>query len=273
MTTPGIAPSSHPPTATTSRIHGRFLWHELLARDIAAAQAFYPKVVGWTMSAMPLPQGGAYTIFEMDGMGRAGAMQYPAEACAAGAPARWVPYMGSDDVDATCRAAAALGATIQMPPTDMPEVGRMAMLHDPEKAPFYVFKPIPAGTLEQAPVAGEFAWHELASDDPERALDFYQRLFGWERLHAMDMGTDGMYQMFGRGAFTYGGMMRRSAGMPAPTWSSYIRVADLDRAMIALKEAEGKIVMGPHEVPNDDLIVVAEDNQGAVISFVGTKQK
>ncbi len=46
---------------------------------------------------------------------------------------------------------------------------------------------------------GEFSWHELAATDYEAAFGFYSELLGWERTDAMDMGEDGIYQMYGCG--------------------------------------------------------------------------
>jgi predicted enzyme related to lactoylglutathione lyase len=125
---------------------------------------------------------------------------------------------------------------------------------------------------ETVPAVGEFAWQEMMADDPEASLAFYTRLFGWEKKHAMDMGKDGTYQMYGLGDFTYGGFMRRQPGQPAAFWNSYVRVTDLDASVAAVKRGGGTIVMGPHEVPNDDRVVVAIDDQGAVISLVGRKR-
>jgi predicted enzyme related to lactoylglutathione lyase len=144
---------------------------------------------------------------------------------------------------------------------------------DPEGAQFALFTPFPESTPEVEPQVGEFAWHEMMADDPDAAFDFYSRLFGWTKTHAMDMGADGVYQMYGRGAFTYGGFGRRPEGSPPTLWNSYIRVADLDASCDALKRNGGSILMGPHEVPNGDRIVVAVDNQGAMISLVGKVRK
>jgi predicted enzyme related to lactoylglutathione lyase len=277
MTSPSTTPTpqQQPPFApSASSLRGRFLWHELLARDVAAAAAFYPPVTGWTVQEMSFP--GAkepYTIFAQGAAGRAGAMAYPAAQVAAGAKAMWLPYLGTDSVDATAREAVALGATQLMPPTDIPTVGRMAVLMDPQGAQFALFTPFPESTPEVEPQVGEFAWHEMMADDPDAAFDFYSRLFGWTKTHAMDMGADGVYQMYGRGAFTYGGFGRRPEGSPPTLWNSYIRVADLDASCEALKRNGGSILMGPHEVPNDDRIVVAVDNQGAMISLVGKVRK
>jgi predicted enzyme related to lactoylglutathione lyase len=276
MTAPASTskPQQSPLAPSTSSVRGRFLWHELLARDLAAGVAFYPAVTGWTVQTMAVPGGtGTYTMFARGDDTQAGVMPYPAEQLAKGATPSWLPYIGTENVDDTARDAAALGATVLMPPMDIPTVGRIAVLRDPQGAQFALFTPLPAGKPEVAPRDGEFAWHEQMADDPTAAFDFYSRLFGWKKMHAMDMGADGVYQMYGRGDFTYGGFGGRPKGSPPTSWNCYIRVVDLDASIEAVKRNGGKIVMGPHEVPNDDRIVIATDNQGAMFSLVGKTRK
>jgi len=60
---------------------------------------------------------------------RAGVMQQPP---GLPAPSHWLPYIRVADCDATTAKATQLGArSIVMPPTDIPNVGRFAVLIDP----------------------------------------------------------------------------------------------------------------------------------------------
>jgi predicted enzyme related to lactoylglutathione lyase len=45
-------------------------------------------------------------------------------------------------------------------------------------------------------------------------------------------------------------------------------VRDLDAACAALLRSGGTITVGPHEVPDDDRIVTAVDDQGTLFSLV-----
>lgn len=269
MTSAATPTSSPPPASPSPPIHGRFLWHELLARDADAAKRFYPAVTGWASISVPYPgQDAVYMMFVNGQAGVAGIQPYPAEALAAGAMSAWLPYMGTDDTDDTCRKAVSLGATQLMAPYDIETVGRIAVLRDPQGAQFAVLTPSPAGMPETTPVVGEFAWHEMTADDPKASIAFYQRLFGWKLTHSMDMEKDGVYQMFGLSGFTYGGFMGRPASSAPTAWNCYIRVADLDASIEAVTRGGGRIMMGPHAVPNDDRIAVALDDQGTVFSLV-----
>lgn len=115
---------------------GHFSWNELIANDTAAAANFYGKLFGW--QTVPFtPQGapaGAppYTLFKMDAndMG-VGGMAQPLHQ---GVPTHWVPYVVVDDVDASLVKASELGAKVILPTTSIGEVGRIAVIKDPQGA-------------------------------------------------------------------------------------------------------------------------------------------
>ncbi|MGH9884778.1 MAG: VOC family protein, partial [bacterium] len=98
-------------------------------------------------------------------------------------------------------------------------------------------------------------------------VEYYEALFGWEKKSEFDMGEQGIYKMFGRDRFTYGGMMKLSPGMPAPYWLHYIRVADtVDAAVERATAAGGKVMLPPLEVPGGDRVAILTDPQGAVFA-------
>ena len=88
---------------------------------------------------------------------------------------------------------------------------------DPHGASFAVYTPEgPAPGHDGEAQLREFSWHELATHDYPAAFRFYERLFGWEKSSAMDMGENGTYQMFSRKGVILGGMFNASPQMPAP---------------------------------------------------------
>jgi uncharacterized protein len=91
---------------------------------------------------MPGASGEAYHVIQSpDGKGRGGVMRMPDPK----APTLWCPYVAVEDCDATVKKAEGLGAQVMMPPTDIPNVGRIAVLLDPLKAPLALIKPAPMG--------------------------------------------------------------------------------------------------------------------------------
>jgi predicted enzyme related to lactoylglutathione lyase len=176
--------------AMAERKRGRFVWHELLTPDPAAARAFYTAVTGWSTQ----PFGDAYTMWVAGGTPLGGVMALPDPS----APTGWLAYISVPDVDASAAQAQSLGARIIRPAASIPTVGRFAILTDPQGAMFCLFSWETERPSEDAPAKpGEFSWHELATTDWRGAWAFYEQMFGWEKRGEYDMGPIGVYLLFG----------------------------------------------------------------------------
>ena len=242
-------------------IRGRFVWHELLTTDTAAAAAFYPKVIPWRTQASSMP---GYALWMAGQAQVGGLMALPPEA--AGTPPHWLVYIGTPNVDATAEHGVRLGARVVKPAADIPNVGRFAVLADPQGATFAVFTPGPGGGSTPAPGAGVFSWHELATTDVAAALRFYGELFGWTKGPGHDMGAMGVYQIFERFGVQVGGMANVQGPATPPSWLSYVQVADSSRAVAAAKAAGGRLMHGPVEVPGGSWIALFMDPQGGAFA-------
>jgi predicted enzyme related to lactoylglutathione lyase len=272
MTSPSTDSTSTALNPATSTVRGRPLWYDLMTPDTTAAIAFYTAVTGWTLTNWEMGPGTTYSMWTAGGTPIGGSMAMPADQIAAGTPAHWVAYFGTPDADATYALALRLGASSYVAPTDIPTVGRYAVLADPQGAAFAIFTPLSEPGPEPAtPDVGAVSWHELTTTDHAAAFDFYEQLFGWAKQDAMDMGPMGVYQMFGRpnGAM-YGGMFDKPADMPAPPhWLLYVRVADLDAALERVRAGGGQVLNGPMEVPGGDRVAQCMDPQGGMFGLHG----
>jgi len=168
------------------------------------------------------------------------------------------------DVDETVALAERLGGKVLAPAEDIPDVGRFAVLQDPQGGVFAVLtSAMPLGP-EEDPAPRTFSWHELTTSDQQAAIRFYEQLFGWVKQSEFDMGNMGVYHMFGRDRFTYGGMMAKPPEAPGTYWLHYIQVADSADAATTRATALGaKAIVGPMEVPGGDRVAVLTDPQGA----------
>jgi hypothetical protein len=248
-----------------TNVHGRFLWYDLMTRDVDAAVAFYTRVIGWGTQPFPNPTM-PYTMWTVGDVPMGGVMAMPPEA--AGAPPHWLAYIGSSDVDSTVQRAQTLGAGVHVEPRDIPDVGRFAVLSDPQGAAFAVYTPSLDPGAEQDPGTGQFSWHELATTDYETARRFYFELFGWTTTQDFDMGPMGIYAMFGRDGREYGGMFNKPPEMPMPpNWLLYASVTDLDDAVERVTSGGGQLLNGPMEVPGGDRIAQCLDAQGAAFAM------
>jgi uncharacterized protein len=245
---------------SNAEVLGRFVWHELMTPEPAGAAVFYPKVLPWRTAPSSLP---GYTIFMAGQSQIGGLMASPSDSSAA--TAHWLIYVGTPNVDSTCTQAQGLGARLVKAPADIPNVGRFAVLADPQGATFAVFTP-GAGPTPAEPAQGGFSWHELQTTDTAAALRFYGALFGWKAGRAHDMGAMGVYQIITRGGKDVGGMVGLAAPSAAPSWLSYVHVADSTRAVAAAKGAGGRLLHGPMEVPGGTWIALMMDPQGGAFA-------
>ena len=246
-------------------VRGRFVWHQLMTRDVPGAKKFYSKLVGW--KPLPWPLDPAYTVCHADAGPVAGIMELPAEV-PADVPPHWIQYIGTSDVDGTAEAAVRAGGSVLKSPSDMQGAGRYAVLADPQGAVFAIINPENARPdAEGPPPLGTFSWHELATTDNEAAFAFYSALFGWEALQRMDMGPTGVYLIFGQNGVQRGGIYIKPADMPAPpNWLPYAAVASADKAHALAMSSGGKELVAPMDVPGGGRITCLMDSSGAAFA-------
>jgi len=194
---------------------------------------------------------------------------------AGGARPTWLGYVAVEDVDGAVAQVQSLGGAVHMPPADVEMAGRIAMVADPQGAPFYVMKPNGEGVSTAfsyvTPREGHCAWNELRTPDQAAAWDFYGPLFGWSHDGDMDMGPMGQYQFIGHGGML-GAMMPSQATKGRPCWKQYFRVADIDAGKAAIEAGGGTVFQGPDEIPGGDFSLNAADPQGATFGLVGKRR-
>jgi predicted enzyme related to lactoylglutathione lyase len=117
---------------------GSFCWNELYTTDPRRVGDFYSELFGWTREPMRLPTGAEYTIFKKGDSQAAGMMKIPKEM--GPVPPHWLVYFAVDDSDKTAEKAKKMGGEVMVPPTDIPNIGRFAMLTDPQGADFAVIR-------------------------------------------------------------------------------------------------------------------------------------
>ena len=244
---------------------GKFIWHELMTPDAQAAADFYSGVLPWTSEVSTVP---GSVLWLRGAVGVAGLMPQPQSVRDNGTPPSWLVYIAAPDVDATVEAAQALGGKLLKAPTNIPGIGRFAVLSDPLGAAFAVFTPAmappPGGTPE---LLGRFCWHELATTDPQGALAFYAELFGWTRGPAHDMGAGGLYQIIEQAGVQIGGLHVLEDPSKPPRWLSYVQIESLDAAIEAVGTLGGRVLRGPHDVPGGSRVAHVLDPQGGMIAL------
>ena len=248
-----------------------FFWYDLATSDTDAARKFYCDVVGWRYQDNS--QGGqTYGIFQAGDAGVAGLMPYP-DGMKPPHPV-WNGYIAVDDVDAMAGKIKDAGGMVHRGPIEVPDVIRFVVVADPQGAIFIIAKPLSAVPLLQPPAGtpGSIGWRELFAADWEKDFVFYEKLFGWTKAEAHDMGPAGIYQLFAAGAAPIGGMMNKNPAMPQSWWNYYINVDGMDAAKTRIEKAGGVVKMGPMEVPGGQWVLQAQDPQGGHFALVANKR-
>ena len=250
---------------------GRFVWYELATTDADSAEAFYAGVMGWGTRDMSIP-GTNYTVFTVREAPVSGLMHLPEEARRRGARPRWLGYVGVDEVDAAADRIKHLGGAVLVPPTNVLDVSRFAVVADPQMATFGLITWSESGQERQTErtAPGRVGWHELLAADREKALSFYGAAFGWQRAEATK-GRMGTYQLFSAGSETVGGIVTKPRTVSVPSWVYYFNVDDIDAAVKCVADAGGHVVEGPIEIPSGSWVVHCTDPQGAMFALVGKR--
>lgn len=246
-----------------------FIWYELMTTDPEVAARFYGAVVGWSVADSGQTDK-TYQQWSIGGQTVGGLLKIGPNASGDGMPPMWAGYLDVADVDASVAGIKAAGGALCMPTMDVPGVGRMAMVADPQGAIFYVMAPI--GTTPSPSFTpgrpGFGGWNELHTTDWRAAQEFYDRQFGWGKSQEMDMGPAGTYLLFNTGGEPVGGMMNDPQS-PRPMWLYYFNVDDISAAKSRVEAAGGEVLHGPHQVPTGTWIIDARDPQGARFALVG----
>ncbi|MEO0690053.1 MAG: VOC family protein [Pseudomonadota bacterium] len=254
--------------------HGDFVWYELATKDALAAQDFYGPLLGWTFEVSGQPDM-PYYLFSKNGTQVGGMMSLTDDMIANGAAPLWAGYVEVGDIQTSTEKAQGLGASVYVPPTEIPGIGRFSMIADPQGAPIYMMEDLSGeestSFAKHTPQEGHCAWNELATTDPGAAAAFYSEMFGWKKSGEMDMGPIGLYVMYSVNGYGLGAMMRKPDEMPMSAWVYYLRVPDIDAAVEHIASNGGQLIGDPQEIPGGDYTLMASDPQGAVFALIGKR--
>ena len=168
---------TEPPTS--HYVPGRWVWAELFTEDVKAATRFYGAAFGWSFQVFPGPRGRDYTLAFSDGEPVGGMIQrehtYQKES-----GSRWLGMISVTDVEAAARYAADHGGKVVVAPRLLPGRGEMALLADPEGAPFGVIRSSAGDPPDYLAEDRQWVWLELWARDPESMAKFYAGLAGYE---------------------------------------------------------------------------------------------
>jgi hypothetical protein len=166
--------------------------------------------------------------------------------------------------------AKSLGGQVLMGPHDVPGVGRVVFVRDPEGAAIALYQEAghPGTARWEGSPPGAICWTELMTTDVSAAVAFYTELYGWG-TKVSDMGPT-RYTEWLAGGRSVGGCMAlrpEAAGVPSH-WMNYVTVRDCDASVREAQAMGARVLFGPMDVPGVGRFAILQDPQGAAIAII-----
>jgi uncharacterized protein len=242
---------------------GTFSWTDLATTDQDGAKQFYGQLFGWDAVDNPVGDGMVYSMMQIGGKDVAAISTQPEQQREAGVPPLWNSYVTVESADAVADRAQKLGATVHAPAFDVMDVGRMAVIQDPQGAFFMPWEPKRHIGASLVNTRGALAWNELATPDMDASAEFYRELFGWQ-LDPME-GSAMPYLVIQNQGNGNGGIRPAQENEPC-YWLVYFGADDINADTTKATELGGTKLVEPMDIGVGQISVV-RDPQGAVFAL------
>jgi predicted enzyme related to lactoylglutathione lyase len=252
-------------------VANRPVWVDLSSSDPAASREFYTKLFGWQIEVSPDPQYGGYAMAKVGGKDVAGIGPKQSEE----APTAWMLYIGTEDAEDTARKVQAAGGSVIAPPFAVGDQGRMSVFQDPAAGFISAWQPKAMSGVFPTNAPNTFGWAELNSRGIEKAIPFYEAVFGWTaKTSEMGEGAPPYTEFQLEGQSVAGGMeMNPMVPAEVPSyWMVYFTVDDVDKSFKDAADAGGQEMMAPQDFPGGRFAIV-RDPQGGVFGVLKMQQR
>ncbi len=245
-------------------------WVDIATTDAQAARDFYSKLFGWNLEVSEDPQYGGYATAKLDDKSVAGIG--PKQEGDQG-PTAWSLYIGTDDVDGLAKKVQDAGGTVVAPPFDVGDQGRMTVLADPSGAFISAWQAAGMSQFAEG-MPDTFGWAELNARGLERAITFYETVFGWTHSE-QPFGEGEVYTQLEHDGQPIAGAMEMDPQIPAETpsyWLIYFNADDVDARFQKAIELGGREMVAPQDMPGGRFAIVT-DPQGAAFGILKVQQQ
>lgn len=255
----------------SSYTQGTPSWIDLATSDVQGAVHFYGALFGWKDNPADMGNGEFYHMQELKGQSVGAIRKLGEEEAQHGVPPHWQTYIAVTNVDEAAERATAAGGTVLMPPMDVFDAGRMAMVQDPQGAVVALWQAQNhiGSTIANEP--GSVIWSELMTTDSAKAAAFYSALLQVETGKfpgPMDYTT---IKSDGRDVAGIMDISPEMGPLP-PNWMSYFAVENVDASAEQATSLGGRVMVGPQDIPNVGRFAVIQDPQGAVFAIFQVPQ-
>lgn len=245
---------------------GRFVWYDLMTKDVNASKRFYGALFGWRFEETKRNER-PYVIARIASDPVAGFVDVSSMADAG---PQWLSFMAVTNVDTTVGLVKAAGGKVLVEPREIASIARAAVVTDPQGAPLglaQLHKAIPGVVDPQHAVASRFFWQEYLAGDAPKALDFYKRLAGYEStIKETRLGVE--YHVLRTATLPRAGLFQLpDASDVLPSWLPYVLVADPSAVAAKVPALGGTIVLPAAQERRNGSLVVITDPGGALLAL------
>lgn len=260
-----LPPISDPPTGEYR--HGKFIWIDLITADIVGAEKFYASMFGWTFSRLGT-ESQPYTLAYQAGSPVAGIAARPPVSGQA-RKSWWIAFMSVADVDAAAAEVIAKGGKALIPARTLEGRGRMAVLADPDGAPFGLMKSSSGDPPDFRAEPGEWIWAVYQSPDAASAAAFYQDLGNYEVVPGDRVGDAESFALQAEG-FARASLVEIPPGRTElrPEWLYFVRVTDLATSLARAVELGGRVIAPPRPDLLEGHLAVITDPGGGLLGLM-----
>lgn len=243
---------------------GLIVWYDLMSTDPAATDAFYADVFGWTVEAeSAMPNG--YRMMSQNGEHFGGVLPWDIAMSASS----WMSYIQISQLDELVHRATELGGTIHVGGTDIPGVGRFAIVADPTGAPFYLFDLPPERrdrTARYNRGDGFPIWNELITTDVDTATRYYEALIGWKMVPTSPGKNP--YTIAKVGPDAVAGLFQPATPPAHSMWIVSFQTSDIDATIEKVLASGGTVIHPASTVSGIGRTAWVADPTGAIFGLM-----
>ena len=250
-------------TPTNTFLPGKFVWHDLMTRDVPAVKKFYGDLFGWQFTGPDDPKARYTTILFNDHP--IGGIVYVAELEDGSNPSQWMSYLSVEDVDEAVEFFHKRGGTILRAAWDQPDRGRMAILQDPYGALIALVHSNAGDPPDTDPVKFNWLWHEYLTTDLSAARPFYESLEGYQ-TDSISVREGYLYYVLKKAGKPRAGMAQVPWKDLKPNWLVYVLVDEVQPVVDRIKSLGGEILIAPNPELRKGSVALVSDPSGGVFA-------
>ncbi|MBW1832548.1 MAG: VOC family protein [Deltaproteobacteria bacterium] len=244
------------------QIPGKFVWHNLVTNDGAAAREFYGGLFGWEFD---VKDDGRYSVITFHGRNLGGIL----DASKDGKPVKrghWLSAMSVANLDASLAAVNEAGGKQLEAPIHVSGVGSVVTVEDADGAVLHLLSSSRGDPPDVEPRVHTWLWHELLANHADRALEFYEAAFGY-RAEPLKKNPGSEYRVLWSSGEARAGVIQNPFAGTRSAWIPYVRVDDPTALAERAAELGGSVVIAPAPDVREGTLALVLDPSGAPVAL------